>query len=72
MNDAVVVDASVAMKWLIEEELSQQAEALYEQSLRAGIAIVAPPHLTIEVANALYRRRCGPRTASARVKQRRH
>lgn len=52
----LVVDASVALKWLLAEELSDRAEALLEDSLQAGTVLVGPPHLTGEVANALYRR----------------
>ena len=52
----LVVDASVVLKWLLAEALSDRAEALLEDSLHAGTVIVGPPHLTGEVANALYRR----------------
>jgi predicted nucleic acid-binding protein len=52
----VVVDASVALKWLIEEEYSDAAASLMEDSLNVGTVIVGPPHLPGEVANALYRR----------------
>ena len=57
-----VVDASVALKWLLEEEHSEKALALLEDCLLAGVALVGPPHLQGEVANALYRRmqRSGP------------
>jgi len=54
--NSLVVDASVALKWLLAEELSDKAEALLADSLQAGTVIVGPPHLTGEVANALYRR----------------
>jgi predicted nucleic acid-binding protein len=54
MNHLVVVDASVAIKWLVEEEFSAQAEALLEDA--AGRSIVGPLPLTSEVANALYQR----------------
>lgn len=52
----LVVDASVALKWLLEEEYSEQATVLLEDRLQAGTAVVGPPHLPAEVANALYRR----------------
>jgi predicted nucleic acid-binding protein len=52
----VLVDASVAMKWVIEEELSDRAESLLEDTIRSGSTIVGPPHLAGEVANALYQR----------------
>ena len=48
----LVVDASVALKWVIEEEDSDLAEAI----LSTGIALEAPDLLQVEVANALWRR----------------
>jgi len=55
-QNQVVVDASVALKWLIQEEHSDRADALLADSLQPGIVLVGPPHLPGEVANALYRR----------------
>ena len=54
MHHALVVDASVAIKWVIYEELTEQAQAL----LRANISrpMLAPPHMPSEVANALHQR----------------
>lgn len=54
MNHAVAVDASVAIKWVVAEEFSEQANALLAQSVAQPI--VGPPHLSSEVANALYQR----------------
>lgn len=48
----LVVDASVAVKWVIEEDDSDLAEAI----LSTGVALEAPDLLQIEVANALWRR----------------
>ena len=45
-----VVDASVAVKWLVEEALSDAAAALLDDDS----ALVAPPLLFAEVANALW------------------
>ena len=60
MNPAplpIVVDASVGVKWVITSEvLSNHAQALLEARLRTRLPIVAPPHLTSEVTNALYQR----------------
>lgn len=48
---AEVVDASVAVKWFVEEEaLSAEAEAL----LLGGGPLIAPDLLLVEVANALW------------------
>ncbi|MDO8689818.1 MAG: type II toxin-antitoxin system VapC family toxin [Dehalococcoidia bacterium] len=52
----ICVDASVAAKWLLEEEHSDKADALYEACVRAGTPLVAPPLLPIELTNLLRRR----------------
>jgi predicted nucleic acid-binding protein len=54
MNHAVVVDASVAIKWIVAEEFADQAEALLID--HASLPIVCPPPLASEVTNALYQR----------------
>ena len=48
----LVVDASVAVKWLVEEEESETAERL----LRGNFDLHAPRLLVSEVANAIWRR----------------
>lgn len=50
----IVVDANVALKWVVAEPLSAQARALLSDHL--GTNLVAPPHFQGEVTNALYRR----------------
>lgn len=52
----IVVDASIAAKWLFPEEHSDKALALVEEALTLGQRIVAPPLLWIEVANILRQR----------------
>jgi predicted nucleic acid-binding protein len=47
-----VIDASVAMKWLIPETLSEEAVRLLE----AGEELIAPEMLMIEAANVLWRK----------------
>jgi len=54
MNDTIVVDASVAFKWVLREELSDVAQALLFES--PPRRIVGPPHLETEVTNAIYQR----------------
>lgn len=49
-DTALVIDASVAVKWFLEEEFSTEAESLLA-SLRV---LAAPDLLRIEVANALW------------------
>lgn len=50
MTGAAVVDASVAMKWVVEEPGSERARQLSEVRLRA------PDVLLIECANALWKK----------------
>lgn len=46
----LVIDASVALKWVLAEEDSDRAHALLDEDL------IAPPVWLIEAANALWRR----------------
>jgi hypothetical protein len=48
----LVIDASVALKWLVPEEMSDIATDIYG----AGDRLVAPRLITTEVANALVRK----------------
>ena len=50
------MDASLVVKWLVEEEDSRTAVALADSWYSSGMQPVAPPLMAIEVANALYRR----------------
>jgi len=52
----ICVDANVAAKWILEEPLSDRADALYRHAVQAGQPIVAPPLLPIEVTNILRQR----------------
>ncbi|MFN3671611.1 MAG: type II toxin-antitoxin system VapC family toxin [Bosea sp. (in: a-proteobacteria)] len=52
MSDLVVVDASVAMKWFVDEDDSDRAETL----LAADIAI-APAIILSEVGNGIWTKR---------------
>ncbi len=56
MSEFVVVDASVAFKWLVEEENSDKATALVRLSDDDGVQLAAPTIMPFEVANALHRR----------------
>ncbi len=56
MNHALVVDASLAVKWVVKEEYSAEADALLRESAASDQAIMGPPHLLAEVANAVYQR----------------
>jgi predicted nucleic acid-binding protein len=52
----ICVEASVAVKWILEEERSDLAMALYEAVVQADRSIVAPPLLPLEVINILRQR----------------
>lgn len=57
MADAVAVDASVAVKWVLTlEEFSDQALALLRDYTVARHPITVPPHFSGEVTNAIYQR----------------
>lgn len=56
MSDFIVVDASLALKWLVEEEASDKAEAVLEDCDRRGTTLVAPYLMPFEVVNALHGR----------------
>ena len=56
MNGFVVVDASLAFKWLVPEEHSEKAVGLARSWDSDGTQPVAPQLMPVEVANALHRR----------------
>ena len=56
MSALVVFDTSTAISLVLDEELSDQADALFQASAKANTRVVAPPLLFAEVANALYQR----------------
>lgn len=56
MSDAVVADASLALKWLLEEEYTPEALKLRDRWVRDETAVLAPALLPFEMANGLYKR----------------
>ena len=56
MNGSVVVDASLAVKWLVEEDDSDKAHAALQSWVARDITRIAPHLMPFEVANALHRR----------------
>lgn len=52
----IVVDASVAAKWILPEPHTDRAEALYNDTLQAGEPIAAPSLLLFEITNVLRQR----------------
>ena len=56
VNGSVVVDASLAVKWLVEEDDSDKAHAALQAWVAQDITRIAPHLMPFEVANALHRR----------------
>lgn len=56
MSGLVVVDASVALKWVVTEAGSDQAAAVLTGLADGTDALVAPEHLVGEVGNGLRKR----------------
>ncbi len=56
MNDYVVVDASLAFKWLVKEMHTDEANNLGRSWNRQGIRVAAPYLLPVELTNALHQR----------------
>ena len=53
----VVVDASIVVKWFVEEEGSDKALRLRDKYIDGEISIIAPELIIFEVLNALYYKR---------------
>jgi predicted nucleic acid-binding protein len=50
-----VIDASVAIKWFLEDEdYVEQAQAVFTAYNTDAIRLIAPEHLILEVANAIF------------------
>lgn len=56
MSDVVIVDASLAIKWVLRESDSDTARALLKEWAKAGKEITAPALFTYEITNIIYRR----------------
>lgn len=54
MSGALVVDASVAVKWVFDEAGSDQARSLLRDTLKGNAEVFAPPLLASEVTNAIF------------------
>ncbi|MBW1669419.1 MAG: type II toxin-antitoxin system VapC family toxin, partial [Deltaproteobacteria bacterium] len=51
--EKAVVDASVVVKWFVEEEGSEEALAIRRRYIEEEVEIVAPELIHFEVLNAL-------------------
>ena len=56
VNGSVLVVASLAIKWLVEEDDSDKAHAVLQSWVAKDITRIAPHLMPFEVANALHRR----------------
>lgn len=56
MADTVVVDANIAVKWLLPEELTEEALDLARGWAEANVVTIAPVLLWTEVSNVLHQR----------------
>ncbi|MGH3928737.1 MAG: type II toxin-antitoxin system VapC family toxin, partial [Pseudonocardiaceae bacterium] len=56
MSQSLVVDASVALKWVVTEPGSEAAALLLDEMAAGAVALFAPEHLVGEVANGLRKR----------------
>lgn len=56
MSGTVVVDASLALKWVLNEPFTAEAARLRSDWDQASIECIAPAWLAAEVANVMYRR----------------
>ena len=56
MSEFVVADASLAFKWLVEEENSDKATAIARLWSDQGLSLAAPCFMPTEVTNILHRR----------------
>ena len=52
----VVVDASVALKWALHEEYTEEALALWDVWQESAERVIAPPLFRSEVTNVIHRR----------------
>lgn len=59
MNGSVVIDASLAVKWLVDEEHSAEARAIARSWEERGVRTAAPYLMPVEVTNVLHRRVVG-------------
>jgi len=58
---SVVVDASLALKWVLREDLSREANAIFHAWTENNDELLVPDLFLFEVAHVLYRKqRSGP------------
>lgn len=56
MNKTIIIDASIATKWIVPEHDSQQASILLTEWKRNEYTLLAPVLFVYEITNILYRK----------------
>lgn len=56
VTDTLVVDASIGVKWVIEEEHFEQSRALLSAAGKGQHTLRCPPHFSGEAVNAIYQK----------------
>jgi predicted nucleic acid-binding protein len=56
VNRSIVVDASLAVKWVVDEVYTAQAQELFADVTNNSEIVYAPPHFTGETINAIYQK----------------
>lgn len=56
MSGPVVVDASIALKWIVKEPYTPEARALLTGWTADGTSLLVPSLISSEIANALFER----------------
>ena len=55
MPDSLVVDASIAVKWILDEEGSAKARLIFEHAAAGRLTLLAPDILVPEVTNVIWK-----------------
>ena len=56
MSSGVIVDASIAIKWVLRENDSHNARSLLSEWIKEQVIVLVPTLFTYEVTNILYRK----------------
>ncbi len=70
MTNFVVIDASLALKWILPEPETEEAFAMGDRWLNEGIRVTGPSLLIEEATNVLHRRTLTGQISRAMAKER--
>jgi len=54
--DRVMVDANLAIKWIVSETGSDKAKTMRREWIQNGVLLLAPDLILLEIANALWKK----------------